>query len=141
MAEIAIMSPRTWTEVVRSAVSYKLGYVIFSGTPMGHNQFWDVYDFAKRTGKDWYAQLYRASETEIIDAQELESARATMPEDQFEQEYECSFQSAVSGAYYGKQIQKAEKDTSNEIVDYEKCVGVATSWDLGTGDATCIWFA
>ena len=64
MDEFALMSPRTWTEVVRPAVSDKLGYVIFIGTPMGHNQFWDVYDFAKRTGKDWYAQLYRASETD-----------------------------------------------------------------------------
>ena len=141
MDEFALMSPRTWTEVVRPAVSDKLGYVIFIGTPMGHNQFWDVYDFAKRTGKDWYAQLSRASETEIIDAQELESARATMPEDQYEQEYECSFQAAVSGAYYGKQIQKAEKENRIEIVDYDKSVGVETWWDLGIGDSTSIWFA
>ena len=141
MDEFALMSPRTWTEVVRPAVSDKLGYVIFIGTPMGHNQFWDVYDFAKRTGKDWYAQLYRASETEIIAAEELESARATMPEDQYEQEYECSFQAAVSGAYYGKQIQKAEKENRIEIVDYDKSVGVETWWDLGIGDSTSIWFA
>ena len=141
MDEFALMSPRTWTEVVRPAISDKLGYVIFIGTPMGHNQFWDVYDFAKRTGKDWYAQLYRASETEIIDAQELESARATMPEDQYEQEYECSFQAAVSGAYYGKQIQKAEKENRITDVDYDDSIGVETWWDLGIGDSTSIWFA
>ncbi len=141
MDEFALMSPRTWTEVVRPAVSDKLGYVIFIGTPMGHNQFWDVYDFAKRTGKDWYAQLYRASETEIISAEELESARETMPEDQFEQEYECSFQAAVSGAYYGKQIQKAERENRITEVDYDPNLDVETWWDLGIGDSTSIWFA
>ena len=141
MDEFALMSPRTWTEVVRPAISDKLGYVIFIGTPMGHNQFWDVYDFAKRTGKDWYAQLYRASETEIISAEELESARETMPEDQFEQEYECSFQAAVSGAYYGKQIQKAEKENRITEVDYDPNLDVETWWDLGIGDSTSIWFA
>jgi hypothetical protein len=141
MDEFALMAPRTWTEVVRPAVSDKLGYVIFIGTPMGHNQFWDVYDLAKRIGGDWYAQLYRASETEIIPAEELRSARETMPHDQFEQEYECSFQAAVSGAFYGKQIQKAERDNRICSVDIANNIPVETWWDLGIGDSTSIWFA
>ena len=141
MDEFALMAPRTWTEVVRPAVSDKLGYVIFIGTPMGHNQFWDVYDLAKRIGGDWYAQLYRASETEIIPAEELKSARETMPHDQFEQEYECSFQAAVSGAFYGKQIQKAERDNRICSVDIANNIPVETWWDLGIGDSTSIWFA
>ena len=139
--EYALMSPRVWTEVVRPAVSDKLGYVIFIGTPMGHNQFWDVYDLAKRRGEDWYAQLYRASETEVIPPEELEEARLTMPSDQYEQEFECSFQAAVSGAYYGKQIQQAEKDNRICDVDYDPSVDVETWWDLGIGDSTSIWFA
>ena len=142
MDEYALMSPRVWTEVVRPAVADKLGYVIFIGTPMGHNQFWDVYDLAKRRGgKDWYAQLYRASETEIIAEDELEEARLTMPEDQYEQEFECSFQAAVSGAYYGKQIQKAEKENRITDVHYDASNDVETWWDLGIGDSTSIWFA
>ena len=141
MDEFALMAPRTWTEVVRPAVSDKLGYVIFIGTPMGHNQFWDVYDLAKRIGGDWYAKLYRASETEIIPAEELKSARETMPHDQFEQEYECSFQAAVSGAFYGKQIQKAERDNRICSVDIANNIPVETWWDLGIGDSTSIWFA
>jgi len=142
MDEYALMSPRVWTEVVRPAVADKLGYVIFIGTPMGHNQFWDVYDLAKRRGgKDWYAQLYRASETEIIADDELEEARLTMPEDQYEQEFECSFQAAVSGAYYGKQIQKAEKENRITDVHYDASNDVETWWDLGIGDSTSIWFA
>ena len=54
MDEYAIMSPRVWTEIVRPAVSDKLGSVLFIGTPMGHNQFWEVFDFAQRGHKDWY---------------------------------------------------------------------------------------
>ena len=64
MDEYAIMSPRVWTEIVRPAVSDKLGSVLFIGTPMGHNQFWEVFDFAQRGHKDWYGKLYRASETQ-----------------------------------------------------------------------------
>jgi len=141
MDEFALMSPRVWTEVVRPAVSDKLGYVIFIGTPMGHNQFWDVYDLAKRRGGDWYAQLYRASETEIISFEELEEAKLTMPSDQYEQEFECSFQAAVSGAYYGKQIQKAERENRICSIDIDSNVDIETWWDLGIGDSTSIWFA
>ena len=141
MDEFALMSPRVWTEVVRPAVSDKLGYVIFIGTPMGHNQFWDVYDLAKRRGGDWYAQLYRASETEIISLEELEEAKLTMPSDQYEQEFECSFQAAVSGAYYGKQIQKAERENRICSIDIDSNVDIETWWDLGIGDSTSIWFA
>ena len=72
---------------------------------------------------------------------ELEEARLTMPEDQYEQEVECSFQAAVSGAYYGKQIQKAEKDNRITDVEYDKNIDVETWWDLGIGDSTAIWFA
>ena len=66
MDEYAIMSPRVWTEIIRPAVSDKLGWVLFIGTPMGHNQFWEIYDFAQRGHKDWYAKLYRASETKVL---------------------------------------------------------------------------
>ena len=139
--EFALMSPRTWSEIVRPAIADKLGYVIFIRTPMGHNHFWEVYDLAKRRGDDWYAELYRASESEVISEDELEEARLTMPEDQYEQEFEVSFQAAVSGAYYGKQIQKAEREERITDVDYDPNNEVETWWDLGIGDSTAIWFA
>lgn len=139
--EFALMSPRAWSEIVRPAISDKLGYVIFIGTPMGHNHFWEVYDLAKRRGGDWYAKLYRASETDVISDEELEEARATMPDDQYQQEFEVSFQAAVSGAYYGKQIQKAEREDRITDVPYDSNNDVETWWDLGIGDSTSIWFA
>ena len=108
--EYAIMSPRTWTEIIRPAISDTNGWVIFIGTPMGHNQFWEVYDYAKRGHKDWFGQLYRASETEIIPGEELKEAQSIMTEEQYNQEFECSFTAAVSGSYYGKLITAADND-------------------------------
>jgi phage terminase large subunit len=142
MDEYALMSPRTWTEIIRPAVSDKLGFVIFIGTPMGHNQFWEVFDFAKRTdSKDWYGCMYRSSETNVIPKWELEDAKRTMPDSQFEQEYECSFNAAVQGAYYGALMEQAEKQNRIGDVPYDPTVDVETWWDLGIGDSTAIWFA
>ena len=139
--EYAIMSPRVWTEIVRPAVADKLGWVLFIGTPMGHNQFWEVYDYALRGHHDWYGKLYRASDTNVIPEDELDQARSIMTPEQYEQEFECSFTAAVSGSYYGRLITKAEKDGRIGNVPIDDNVGVETWWDLGIGDSTAIWFA
>jgi|TARA_Y100000033_G_scaffold28626_1_gene27204 hypothetical protein len=139
--EYAIMAPRVWTEIVRPAVADKLGWVLFIGTPMGHNQFWEVYDYALRGHDDWYGKLYRASDTKVIPVEELEQARSIMTPEQYEQEFECSFTAAVSGSYYGRLITKADKDGRIGNVPIDDNVGVETWWDLGIGDSTAIWFA
>jgi len=141
MDEYAIMAPRTWTEIVRPAISDTLGWVIFIGTPMGHNQFWEVYDYALRDNKDWFGKLYRASETKVIPDEELKEAASIMTEEQYNQEFECSFTAAVSGSYYGKLMTKADNENRIGVVPYDKNVGVETWWDLGIGDSTAIWFA
>jgi hypothetical protein len=108
---------------------------------MGHNQFWEVYDYAMRGQKDWFAKLYRSSETNIIPSEELKHAASIMTDEQFNQEFECSFTAAVSGAYYGKLITKADNEKRIGTVECDDNAGVETWWDLGIGDSTAIWFA
>jgi phage terminase large subunit len=141
MDEFALMAPRTWTEIIRPAVADTLGWVIFIGTPMGHNQFWEVYDYALRDNKDWFGRMYRASDTKVIPVEELQEAKSIMTDEQYEQEFECSFTAAVSGSYFGKLITKADKNKRITNVSVDEHVGVETWWDLGIGDSTAIWFA
>jgi len=109
--EYAQMSPPAWTEVIRPALADRKGWALFIGTPMGHNGFREMYEFA-RTGErgDWWAACYRASETGVIDADELAAARATMGEDECALEFECSFEAAIKGAYYGREMAAAEAE-------------------------------
>jgi hypothetical protein len=137
--EYAQMSPRMWGQVIRPLLSDRKGWAIFIGTPMGHNQFWDIYDFARRQ-KDWYACMYRASETGIIDLDELESARMEMDDDEYEQEFECSFTAAVKGAYYGRLLAEADDDKRISDVPFDPAIPVSTGWDIGIGDDTVVWF-
>jgi phage terminase large subunit len=46
----------------------------------------------------------KASESDIIDDVELQDARRTMTEDEYNQEYECSWSAAIKGAYYAKEL-------------------------------------
>jgi hypothetical protein len=64
-----------------------------------------------------------------------------MSDDLFDQEFECSFQAAITGSYYGALIEDIEK--SNRVTEnlYDKELPVETWWDLGMNDSTVIWFA
>jgi hypothetical protein len=59
----------------------------------------------------------------------------------YEQEFECSFQAAITGAYYGAIIERLEQE--GKITDelYDENIDVETWWDLGMNDQTVIWFA
>jgi len=129
-----------WPTVIRPALADRKGRATFIGTPKGKNDFWDTYNNAK-SDPNWFCAMYKASETHILDADELEEAKRTMGEDRYEQEFECSFEAAIQGAYYAVEMKKAKEDKRITRVPYDPAVGVVTAWDLGIGDSTAIWFA
>lgn len=139
--EPADMDPRAWPEVVRPALSDRKGWACFIGTPKGENQFYETFELAKANPKEWFSLMLKASETGILDNEELADAQTMMSEEQFDQEYECSFQAAIMGAYYGKQMKLVEDQGRICSVPYEPSLPVYTAWDLGLDDSTAIWFA
>lgn len=132
------IDPRAWPEVIRPALSDRRGWATFIGTPKGRNAFFDIHKDAKKAAGWFFAEL-RASETGIIDAAELEDARRTMTAEQYAQEYECSFDAAVVGAFYGREMELAEKEKRIGRVQHDKAADVFASWDLGIGDMMAIW--
>jgi len=137
--EFAQMDPRVWGEVIRPALADRGGWAVFIGTPMGRNSFWRLYEQA-RTAPGWRAALFRASETGTVPEAELAAARSTMSEAEYMQEFECSFDAAIRGAYYATEIAAADAGGRIGRVAYEPRLPVHTAWDLGVGDATAIWF-
>ncbi len=152
--EYAQMSPRIWGEVIRPLLSDRQGWAVFIGTPMGHNQFYDMFQGAsigwpmeqadgsvrRETDADWWAGMFRVSDTAIINEKELASALRTMGQDRYDQEYECSWEAAIHGAYYAREMAAAEREKRVRHIPWEPSVRVDTWWDLGISDSTAIWF-
>lgn len=132
------MDPRAWAEVIRPALSDRKGWATFIGTPKGRNAFFEVHKLAGGH-KDWFSLVLRASESGLIDADELDDARQTMTPEQYEQEYECSFDAAISGAYYASLIADAERENRICSVEVNPELPIHTAWDLGIGDSMAIW--
>lgn len=138
--EYGDMDPRAWAEVIRPALSDRKGWATFIGTPKGRNHFYEIWQAAKENPSEWFTLMLRASETGLLPPEELEDARKVMTPEQYEQEYECSFDAAILGAYYGREMQRLEAEGRIRSVPYDPSLPVYTGWDLGLDDATAIWF-
>jgi len=138
--EPAQLDPRAWPEVIRPTLSDFRGWATFIGTPKGRNWF---YQLGRLEGgaidPDWLHMALKASETGILPDEELESARRMLTTEQYAQEYECSFEAAVVGAFYGREMALAEQDKRITRVPHDRSADVFAAWDLGIGDSMAIW--
>lgn len=137
--EYAQIRPSLLPEIIRPALSDRKGWLDVTGTPKGRNHFWELLE-AVKNNDEWQVNIYRASETGIVDEAELKAARDIMNADQFEQEFECSFTAAVQGAYFADQLRQANEQGRILNIPVEPSIPVNTFWDLGRNDTTAIWF-
>jgi phage terminase large subunit len=136
--EPADFHPAAWPEVIRPRLSDRKGWAAFIGTPKGRNDFYDIRE-ESRKNPEWFNLELRADETGILSFDELESARCSMTPEQFAQEYLCSFNASIIGAYYGKELAEAER--AGRLCELSRIdeLPVFTVYDLGIGDSTAIW--
>lgn len=140
--EPAQIDPRAWPEVIRPTLSDRMGWATFIGTPAGRDWFYKI-DRGEDGAElpDWFRLTLKASETGVVPAAELESLKEGLSDSQYAQEFECSFEAAIIGAYYGKQmaslVQAGDRIAG---VPYDPAARVYTAWDLGYRDATAVWF-
>ena len=137
--EFADMKPSIWGAVLRPLLSDRRGWAVFIGTPKGHNQFWDIYSNATKDS-GWYVKTLRASQTGLIPQEELDDAKKMQTEDQYLAEWECDFESAIIGAFYGKEMRQLTDQDRILDIEYDPMFPVHTAWDLGYSDDTAIWW-
>jgi phage terminase large subunit len=135
--EVGDMNPKVWNEVLRPALADRLGWALFIGTPKGANHFKEFRDRAEK--EDGWALLeFKASETKIIPESELAAAHREMGDDKYSQEFECSFNAAIEGSYYGSILNGLPTERFGQFAKDDLCK-TYTAWDLGVGDSTAIW--
>jgi hypothetical protein len=97
--EFASMAPKAWTEVLRPALSDRLGGALFIGTPKGLNHFYDLYQNAQAQA-DWQAFHFTTEEGGHVAPEEIESARSQLDERTYRQEFQANFENLSHGIVY-----------------------------------------
>ena len=137
--EAGDMPPQAWPQVIRPALADRNGWAVFIGTPRGRNEFFRIHEQAQHD-PSWFSLVLRVSETQLLPEAEVEDLRRMLTPEAFAAEMECSFDAAIIGAYFAKELDEAQAAGRIGDVPYDPLLPVHTAWDLGVGDSTAIWF-
>lgn len=145
-SEWALANPSSWG-FIRPMIEENKGWAAFITTPRGRNHAHAMYEMAKASPR-WFAEVSTVADTGALTAEQLTEAKseyiALYGEDvglaQFEQEYNCSFNAAILGAFYAKEMLAVHRE--GRIADIEAIPGkpVHTAWDIGRRDDTAVWW-
>lgn len=138
--EPADMDPAAWYDVIRPALSDRRGWCVWIGTPKGKDAFFRLYQSAL-SDPEWFTLHLPASQSGILPADELESAKRAMRVNvgAYEREYECSFEAPIPGSIYGDILSKLR--ANGQIKDFlvDSAYPVFAAWDIGWSDETSVW--
>lgn len=145
-SEWARAKPAAWAYIA-PIVAENNGWAAFITTPLGRNHAHKMYEMA-RDNRDWFAEVSTIADTKAVPMEVLEGQRQEYHklygieagDALIEQEWFCSFEAAILGAYYGKELAQAEREGRICKVDVDLNYPVHTAWDLGIDDAMAIWF-
>lgn len=126
-------------EIIFPMINANRGWVTWIWTPKGKNAFYKLYERAK-TDERFYTMLLKYTDTNLLDEEQIADARKEMTEEEFAQEYECSFDAFLKGAVYWKELKKAFDEWRVRKDVYDPALEVYTFWDLGISDAMTILF-
>ena len=129
--EYADWNPNVWPLIIRPMLADFAGWAAFIGTPKGRNAFYRLHKEAEADPKHWYTLTLKASQSGLIPPAELEDLRRGMSEDQFQQEFECSFDAAIQGAYYAQLLREAETQGRICNVAQDPLMRIRAHFDIG----------
>ena len=88
--EVAQIKNELWSDIVQPALSDRLGWSLFIGTPQGINLFSELY-YKAIEEDDWTAARYTVFDTDSLHPDEVTRLKRDMSETSFAREYLCDF--------------------------------------------------
>lgn len=145
-SEWALANPSAWG-YIRPMMEENNGWACFITTPRGRNHAKSLYDLAE-TNDNWFSEISDIHHTGALTQDQLDESLqeyiALYGEDlgraQFEQEYLCSFNAAILGAFYAKEILAVRNEGRIRRIVPVPSLPVHTAWDIGVRDDTSIWW-
>ncbi len=147
LSEYALQDPKAF-KLILPILNENGGWAVFPTTPRGKNHLYELIYGNKELGTDgvinnpkWFVDTRTVIDTGAVSPDEIEEARKSgMEEPLIQQEFYCSFDAGLQGAYYERQMAALSEAGQLGQVPYDPALEVQTAWDLGINDSTTIWF-
>lgn len=146
-SEYPLHKPQAWN-YLRPILAQNNGWALFNGTPRGKNHAHVLWRKAVNNPK-WFTIFQTVEDTKkpdgspVVTPEAIEDEREDgMPPELIEQEFFCSFQAGMVGAYYTDLMKVMDKSDPPRIttVPYDPQLPVGCAWDLGVNDDNVLWF-
>lgn len=146
--EYALANPSAWA-YISPMLRENDGWAAFISTPRGRNHFHTLFNNAAgRAG--WFAEQLSINDTMALTPDQIGEAReeyialygSDIGEAMFAQEYLVSFNAAIIGAFYAREMANVRSEGRIiESLTHDPDKPVHRAWDLGVRDDTAIiWF-
>lgn len=145
-SEWALANPSAWA-YIRPMLEENDGWAAFITTPRGRNHAHSMLEMARKNPR-WFAEVLSIHNTGALSPEQVEESLeeyiALYGEDlgraQFEQEYDCSFNAAILGAFYAREMVAVRRERRIDDIDALEGRPVHRAWDIGVKDDTSIWW-
>ena len=140
--ETAQIPTSAWTTVLSPMLMDRRGRAVFIGTPQGRkNLFYKMYQYATlEHDPEWRGTLLKWSDTNVLDELEVRRLKRSLSAAEFAQELDCSWDAALQGAYYAKELEAAGQAGRITTVPYDSGYRVQVAVDLGWSDGLACTF-
>ena len=140
-SEWALSDPSAWAYLAPIVIENG-GWALFITTARGRNHAKSMLDMAQ-TRPDWFFEVLPVNVTNAMSEAAVEQQRLEYTgifgkeaaDALIDQEYYCSFEAAILGAYWGKEMLLAEQQGRICDVPVNTDLPVHTAWDIGVDDA------
>jgi len=130
--EYGNMKPNVWSEHIRAGLSDHKGTADFIGVPEGRNHYHDLYLMAQTfDSNEW--TIFEWPSSDILDPNEIASAKSLLDPITYQQEYEAKFVSFQGAAYY-----QFSEENSNYPLQYQPNLPLIFCFDFNVSPGVAV---
>ena len=138
MDECAFMHEDAWNEALRPALADRQGRALFISTPKGRNWFWRMWQLGQEDNGQWQSWRFTSYDNPFVPNEEIDAARATMPERVFAQEFLAEFIDDAGGVFRGVMAAATAEPQDKAEAGHEYMMGVDWAQSNDFTVLTCI---
>ena len=130
--EYGNMKSNVWAEHIRPGLSDHKGTGDFTGVPEGRNHYYDLYLYAQDVDNEEWA-IFEWPSADILDPNEISSAKSLLDPVTYQQEYEAKFVSFQGPAYYQFSV-----ENSNYPLQYQPHLPLIFCFDFNVSPVVAV---
>ncbi len=133
--------PPAVDDVIMPALADRKGWAVHMGILRGRHNLYKRFEKFKGD-KDHFQAMLRASESKILDAEELARLKKMMGDNAYAMQMECDVNVSVANAIYGAQMDCVRREGRVSTVAFDPQVPIDFFFDIGHsigGDDWSVW--